>query len=169
MSLPFPGDESPSARAFPRAMRTRWKRIPLSLLARSGDAWIWFPGTASVWCFGNAEWKSRGARLLLGLVLSAAVIFVLKISFKRRRPDGDWGAVYRKIDPYSFPSGHAARAMAVVVVSWPWAGWPAGVLILAWALAMSLARVSLRVHFPSDAVGGALVGAAAGFLTLRVW
>ncbi|MCX6563015.1 MAG: phosphatase PAP2 family protein [Candidatus Aminicenantes bacterium] len=149
-------------------MRKRGKRIPLSLLARTGDSWIWFLGTGLVWLVGNPEWKSRAARLLLGLVLTAGAVFVIKILVKRRRPDGDWGGVYRKIDPYSFPSGHAARAVAVAVIAWSWAGWPAGALLLVWALAMSLARVALRVHFPSDAVGGALVGAAAGFLTLWV-
>lgn len=66
-------------------------------------------------------------------------------------------------DPLSFPSGHAALSFAVatsLALSYPEAEVVAPVLV--WAALVSLSRVWLGVHYPSDVLTGALLGVAAG-------
>lgn len=61
-------------------------------------------------------------------------------------------------DPYSFPSGHAALAFAVATsatLSDTRLAAPAYV----WATAVSVARVWHGVHYPSDVLAGAVIGA----------
>lgn len=68
-------------------------------------------------------------------------------------------------DP-SMPSGHAMMAfsgaviLAAVLPRWRWP-------VLALAAGVALSRVYLGVHYPSDVVAGALLGAAVG--ALAVW
>jgi len=70
----------------------------------------------------------------------------------------------------SFPSGHAAVSFAFLVSAAPLV--PYGALIFTpLATLVSGSRVLLGVHYPSDVLGGALIGAAfgAGGHFLRRW
>lgn len=61
----------------------------------------------------------------------------------------------------SFPSGHAAAAVAFAVAMTP-LGLVIATPIALWALLVSFSRYYLGVHFPSDIVAGALIGVIAG-------
>lgn len=64
---------------------------------------------------------------------------------------------------FSFPSAHAVNNFAVAVfftMLFPKYKW--ALFITAFLLALS--RVYVGVHYPSDIIGGALIGAAFGFL-----
>ena len=63
---------------------------------------------------------------------------------------------------YSFPSGHVARtAFMVTTLSW---SWPVAALIV---LAMAVSRVYLADHWPSDVLGGWLLGYFIGAIARR--
>jgi undecaprenyl-diphosphatase len=60
----------------------------------------------------------------------------------------------------SFPSDHATAAFAIAVSIWLRSrriGW----LVLAIATILAVARVAVGVHYPSDVLGGAILGTAA--------
>lgn len=96
---------------------------------------------------------------------SAGAVQLLKNIFGRARPDdmlvvSDYG---------SFPSGHTANAATIAVVVWVlfprvWTAIAGAV----WVLAMALSRTFLSVHWATDTLGGALVGAGA-VLALAAW
>lgn len=96
---------------------------------------------------------------------SAAAVQLLKNIFGRARPDdmlvvSDYG---------SFPSGHTANAATIALVLWVlfprvWMA-IAGAL---WVVAMALSRTFLSVHWATDTLGGALVGAGV-VLVLAAW
>ena len=139
-----------------------------AVIAHSGDSWFWLLGLALVWAYGGPTWRTWAWRLILPTFCLALIVLVVKFLVRRPRPEGDWGAVYRSTDPHSFPSGHAARAtlLAVLVLGFgpPWLA----VVLVIWAPFVALARVSMGVHYLSDVVVGALIGALSGVAALLV-
>lgn len=137
------------------------RRIAI-LFAHSGDSWFWGLGLVLLWWLGDETWKARAVAMILGIFVTAILVFIIKFTVRRKRPAGDWGNVYRKTDPHSFPSGHAARvAMLAVVAVGLGPAW-FGILLLTWAPLVILARVAMGVHYLSDVLAGALLGVAIG-------
>jgi len=67
---------------------------------------------------------------------------------------------------YSFPSTHATFAFALaVVLAYKEPKWKKGLFLLAFAI--SLSRVYLGHHYPSDVVAGGLLGWGIGSLVIR--
>jgi undecaprenyl-diphosphatase len=100
---------------------------------------------------------------LVASIVSAGLVQLLKALLGRARPE----QMLVASDAGSFPSGHVANAATVAValaflVGRAWA-WYAGV---AWVLLMALSRTYLGVHWVTDTIGGAVLGAA---VALIVW
>ena len=93
----------------------------------------------------------------------ALIVLIIKFSIRRRRPEGEWGGIYRKTDPHSFPSGHAARTTMLAVLALLLGPIWFGIILITWAPLVSLARVSMGVHFFSDVLVGLILGIAAAF------
>jgi membrane-associated phospholipid phosphatase len=96
-------------------------------------------------------------------VLSAGLVQLLKGTFERPRPL----EMMVLSDAGSFPSGHVANAATIavtlgIIVSRVWV-WAAGV---AYTILMLLSRTYLGVHWLTDTIGGALLGAGVAVL---VW
>jgi undecaprenyl-diphosphatase len=106
------------------------------------------------------------------LALASLTINTLgKRSVRRRRPGLDPVPLVRQLKRQpittSFPSGHAASAAAFATgVALESPGWGAAVAPLAFSVAMS--RVYTGVHFPSDVLAGAALGAGAAFAVRRL-
>ena len=143
-------------------------RTVAAVLAHSGDSWFWWAGLALLWWRGNAFWRPWALTVLVSIIGLAGFVLVIKFSIRRRRPEGEWGAMYRTTDPHSFPSGHAARAALIaVLVLGIGPVWLAVLLCVRMPL-VSLARVAMGVHYLSDVVAGAALGAIAGGIILLV-
>ncbi len=142
-------------------------RTVAAVLAHSGDSWFWFLGLALLWWQVTAA-RTCAAVMAASVFATAVLVMTLKFTIRRRRPEGEWGAIYRTTDPHSFPSGHAARATLLAVVAWgvcpPWAA----VALTVWAPLVSLARVAMGVHYLSDVLAGTLVGLLMGWATLTL-
>jgi undecaprenyl-diphosphatase len=136
------------------------------VLAHSGDSWFWFAALAFIAWRSPPPWRAFALRTLAAVLALAFVVLLLKFTVRRRRPEGDWGAIYRRTDPHSFPSGHAARATLLAILAAVWAPTSWGVTMVAWAPFVCMARVVMGVHYLSDVLVGVLLGAAAAALTL---
>jgi len=138
------------------------------IFAHSGDSWFWILGLGLLWWLGSGVWQTMAITMLVGILITAGLVFVLKFTIRRPRPAGEWGSIYRKTDPHSFPSGHAARAAMLALVAIGLAPVWLGILMVAWAVLVISARVAMGVHYLSDVLVGALIGIATGFLALFI-
>ncbi|WP_233486779.1 phosphatase PAP2 family protein [Zhihengliuella sp. ISTPL4] len=108
----------------------------------------------------------RGALFAaLCFLVSAGAVQLLKNIFGRARPHdmlvvSDYG---------SFPSGHTANAATIALVLWVLFPrvWVA-IVGAAWIVLMALSRTFLSVHWATDTLGGAFVGAGV-VLVLAAW
>ncbi len=136
------------------------------IFAHSGDSWFWLGGLFLVWLLNKGQWRDWAAFLIAGLMIMAVVVIILKFAIRRPRPEGEWGQIYRITDPHSFPSGHAARSAALVVMALfvgpPWFS----IVVLLWAPWVGLSRVALGVHYLSDVLVGWVVGGVMGLIAL---
>lgn len=159
-------DQRITARLQLKPNHPAWKLA--AFLAHSGDSWFWAAGMALVWLLTRGEWHTRAGLLESAIICQALAVFVMKRRIRRPRPAGEWGGVYRQIDPHSFPSGHATRAwMLVTLAVGLGPAWLVAVLLV-WSPGMSLARVATGVHYVSDILGGAILGILFGLLTLAL-
>jgi membrane-associated phospholipid phosphatase len=143
-------------------------RTVAMLFAHSGDSWFWGAGLLILWLAGNAFWKQWAVYELWWISILAALVMSLKFIIRRRRPEGEWGAIYRNTDPHSFPSGHAARSFLIAALAtFLGPGWLA-VILWVWAPLVSLARVAMGVHYVSDIVAGAVVGVVVAIIGVEV-
>lgn len=107
------------------------------------------------------------AAFLLASALSAGLVQVLKAAFGRARPE----LMLVTSDEGSFPSGHVANAATIAIAlglilaldrgrRWVW------MLGALYIVAMALSRTYLGVHWLTDTIGGALLGAGVAVI---VW
>jgi undecaprenyl-diphosphatase len=141
-------------------------RTLAAFFAHSGDSWFWLVGLAVVWWLGNDGWKWRSIILAGGILVTAALVMVIKFTVRRQRPTGEWGEIYRKTDPHSFPSGHAARAGLLAVLGLGLGPVWFAITLLIWAPLVALARVAMGVHYLLDILAGFGFGILMGGIIL---
>ena len=159
-------DERWSARARVEQEPGLWRTLS-GILAHSGDSWFWILGLVVLWLAGNAFWKERALVMLVGIAVTAIIVMIAKFTIRRRRPEGDWGGIYRKTDPHSFPSGHAARGAALATIALVLEPLWFGIALVVWAPLMAFSRVRMGLHYVTDILGGAIFGVVIGFLVAR--
>ncbi|MEI8239892.1 MAG: phosphatase PAP2 family protein [Actinomycetota bacterium] len=88
----------------------------------------------------------------------------IKRLFRRTRPTeaGDPRYPVRKPSTSSFPSGHASAAFFAATILTAWDGPRSAPLWFGLAGIVGTSRAFVRIHHPSDVVGGAVVGLALG-------
>lgn len=118
----------------------------------------------------NNDVLNTGLLLSATEVLTYGVKFVIKTAVKRQRPYEDLSDVHvndlESADPYSFPSGHTAGAFALATMlslryPKPYVYVPAFI----WAGMVGYGRVYNGLHYPSDVLGGAVLGAGSSIVT----
>ncbi|MCD6401586.1 MAG: phosphatase PAP2 family protein [Anaerolineales bacterium] len=158
--------------AFTNKLRIAEKPGPLRtfavVLAHSGDSWFWILGLIFMWWFGTPYWKSRALVLGISVIFTAILVMLIKFTVKRRRPEGEWGAIYRATDPHSFPSGHATRAFMLAVIALGFGPLWFAIVLLIWAPLVALARVAMGVHYLSDVIAGFLLGIVMGGVMIAI-
>lgn len=106
--------------------------------------------------------------MIVAILLTAIIVFIVKFTVRRRRPEGVWGKFYRNTDPHSFPSGHAVRAAMLAVAILGLGPLWLGLLLLIWAPLVGLARVAMGVHYLSDVLAGMVLGLVIGGAVLLI-
>lgn len=116
--------------------------------------------------FGESG-RRRGCILLAALILDLILCNgILKNLFHRVRPYDIRTSiellVKRPVD-YSFPSGHTAASFTTVAALYFAGEKKAWKMTLVLACLIAFSRMYLYVHYPTDVLGGVLVGILAGY------
>ena len=105
------------------------------------------------------------------LIGAGGVTYILKKVVKRERPATIYpGIIIPKVNEtdYSFPSGHASFAFATATsISLAFPKWYVIIPSFVYAGAVSYSRLYLGVHYPSDIIGGVIIGIASSYITFQ--
>ncbi len=159
-------DESVMRRAN-NWLAPRWIRFWAMGATRAGDGWLWGAVGALILLYGGTERLRAVSAAGVATFLSIVLFHFLKRMAGRRRPchiaPHCWATLLPP-DQVSFPSGHTMTAFAVTVAfSQFYPGLAFGLMFC--ALSIALSRILLGMHFLSDVIAGAILGAGLGYLT----
>src|SRR5262249_44090171 len=145
-----------------RASASAWIRMPFAMVSRLGDGMFWYSlMLALLLRFGADAVPAVGHLIAAGLVCTTLYKW-LKRSTLRPRPYEAYPGIRlfgAPLDQFSFPSGHTLHAVAFTLVALaycPWLAW----IAVPFTLLVAASRIVLGLHYPSDVLAGALVGAA---------
>lgn len=152
------------------SLRLSWVVRLFAAVSRLGDGIFWYGLMAGLLLLqGTAAAPTVGRMLLAGLA-GLLLYKWLKAKTTRPRPWARHALIQLRaapLDEYSFPSGHTLHAVAfslIVAAHTPTLGW----LVLPFALLVAISRVVLGLHYPSDVLVGAMIGAGLAWLALQV-
>lgn len=135
--------------------------IFVSALGDGGFLWIALGVLFLLMGFRNKLWRRRGWLLLFSLGANAPVCnLLLKPWVNRIRPYDlfRYEILIPPVGDASFPSGHTSASFAAATVIYTM-NKKGGIVAYAFAALMGFSRLYLGVHFPTDVVAGAVVGA----------
>jgi undecaprenyl-diphosphatase len=145
----------------------RWLRLWMIAATRGGDGWLWYAMGLLVALWGGSERYQALAAAGIAVSLGIVLFLKLKRAFGRKRPcalEPHCWATLLPPDQFSFPSGHTITAFAVAVslsVYYPFL--LPGLLFC--AVSVALSRILTGMHFLSDVLAGAALGATLGYLS----
>ena len=155
---------------FNRASHFPSLRIIFIVASRLGNGVFWYALMATLlW------WEGRAGAIavthMIGVGVLCTIVYKwLKHGTTRRRPYAAQPGIVLcavPLDRYSFPSGHTLHAIAftlVVLAYYPGLLW----LLLPFSVLVAASRVVLGLHYPSDVLAGAAIGASIAIASIAV-
>ncbi|THT96478.1 phosphatase PAP2 family protein [Lampropedia puyangensis] len=142
----------------------------MRLVSRLGNGIAWYFLIACIAISGSPQ--AMQASTLMSIAGMAGLVLYkwLKKTTSRPRPyarDGHIIALTAALDEFSFPSGHTLHAVAfttVAVAFFPLLAW----ILVPFTALIALSRVVLGLHYPSDVLAGASIGATLA-ATILLW
>lgn len=150
-------------------MRTELMTVIMKSITRLGDA-------GCLWIVLSVLFLVLNKTRRVGVAASFAMIFTfitvnlgIKNIVARIRPYEAVEGLNRLVEAqkdYSFPSGHTAHAFAVGVVILIMMPRKVGVPVFIISVLMAYSRLYIGVHYPTDVIGGAVIGTLMGLLSV---
>lgn len=122
------------------------------------------------WIGDNKSTRQKGLMIGASFFVASAITTTLKYSINRERPF----VTYPEIEQLSaggspsFPSGHTSDAFSnATSLSLAFPKWYVIAPAYVYASAVGYSRMHLGVHYPSDVIAGAVIGAGSAFLSYK--
>jgi membrane-associated phospholipid phosphatase len=148
-----------------------WLDVTMRVITHAGDSLTLFVVAVACATFLMLRQQRKRAAAILLFVYSCSYLldYALKHFFQRTRPQL-WEILVARPSSYSFPSGHAMSSMAVYGLAalllarlYPQQRWAFQLSAASLISLIGFSRVYLGVHWPSDVLGGFLLGSALMF------
>lgn len=149
-------------------VRADWLTPIMKLITSLGNGgWFWIALSLLLLCFKKT--RKAGIYALISLAIGALITNLwLKVWICRTRPyevvEGLKILITAPHD-WSFPSGHTTASFAAGMIYYKTLPKPYGSAALVLAALIALSRLYVGVHYPTDVLGGLLVGIVASVLT----
>lgn len=148
----------------------RMVRDCFRLVSRLGDGIFWYGLMLAILVLENSRGVLPVLHMAITGVCGTLLYKWLKAKTLRPRPyqvRQEINMAAMPLDKFSFPSGHTLHAVLFSVIALNY--YPQlSVILLPFTLMVALSRVVLGLHYPSDVIAGALIGAAVACLTFVV-
>lgn len=156
------------------------KEMPMWDKTMEGVSFSVYPAmpltAGGVWAYGyfnkDKEMMRNGYKSALAIGLANGISFGLKMAVERDRPFVTYPNDIKKrthVGPYSFPSGHTTAAFATATaLSLSAKTWQVAVPAYTYAGFVAYSRMRLGVHYPTDLLGGMVIGIGSGLLTWQI-
>lgn len=143
----------------------RWFRLWMIWSTRGGDGWLWYALSGVLIAAGGSTRYEAVAAAWTACGAGAILFLIMKRLAGRKRPNAlqphCWATLLPP-DQFSFPSGHTITAFAFTVAVGSFYPYLIGALLFC-ALSVATSRIVLGMHFLSDVVVGAMLGAGLGY------
>lgn len=141
----------------------------ITMLDNHGEIWLLLAVVLIL--LSNKKYKRIGITVLIALFLG--LVFgqeLIKNIVHRARPVSNLNG-YKMMIPipkdYSFPSGHSASSFEALGVVWA-SKIKLRYFVLVMAVAIAFSRMYLHVHYPSDVLGGIILGLFFAFVAIKI-
>ncbi len=145
----------------------KWIRLWAIAATRAGDGWLWYLIGLSILLFGGEQRLTAIAAAGSAALVGIGLFKLLKNFSGRRRPceiEPHCWATLLPPDQFSFPSGHTITAFAVSISLAEF--YPALLpALLFCAMSIAVSRILLGMHFLSDVIVGAILGAGLALIS----
>lgn len=146
---------------FNRTSRRVWVRRIFCLVSRIGDGLFWYTAILGILLAQGPAGALPCLHMLAAGMTGTVVYKAIKGKALRPRPFEVEQAIslgMPPLDRFSFPSGHTLHAVVFTLIGltyYPMLAW----LFVPFTLLVAASRVILGLHYPSDVLAGAAIGA----------
>ncbi|WP_179998931.1 phosphatase PAP2 family protein [Acinetobacter sp. YH12239] len=146
---------------FNNLSHTQSIALIFKIISRLGDGVFWYMMVALVWLLQGPQYTIQILYIVVAASLGTLIYKILKTKTVRPRPYQVHQVIHigeRPLDHFSFPSGHTLHAVMATIVL----GYVEPVLLvmmMPFTILVALSRMVLGLHYPTDVLVGALIGA----------
>ena len=140
------------------------------LVSRLGDGLFWYILMAGILAFNGASGLAPVIHMALAGLCGTLLYKWLKGKTLRPRPyeiHQDIWLTGKPLDKFSFPSGHTLHAVVFSLVAISY--YPQiAIIVVPFTILIGLSRIVLGLHYPSDVIAGAAIGAVIAKLSFMI-
>lgn len=158
-------------RRFNRIGRFPWILHAFQRISRLGDGVFWYVLMITLYVFEGPSALPVVLQMIAAGLVATVMYKWLKKKTLRPRPHQQFGSIRcltAPLDRFSFPSGHTLHAVTFSLVAmyyYPLLAW----LLIPFTLAVAVSRLVLGLHYPTDVLAGAALGAAVAGLSFLIF